>query len=244
LITGAGLLIGIIAALALIIIVGATLFLTGAFGGGSSGKRLPLTRENLVGSWSTDEDCSSHVTEFLANGEYWQENLRASGGAPMRWGTWRLDGDRSYQGSEFVSLNRKSSYRVNRLTRDAVDVTQENGEEATWPRCSRTLASGASASVVTSSTPTVTGPSAASGSADTAAGLQQAVAQFQPRLPMRKGPVTISSVSAQGSVMRMEGSMAIDMAPADWARLDTSLRPSICAGSFAQAVRSGAAPPC
>lgn len=237
------LLIGIIAALALVIAVGATLFFTGVIGGqgGGTGERLAISRDAVVGSWSTDGDCSAHISEFTAAGTLWEHNLQPSGGGdpPRRAGSWRLNGNRLTTSNEVPGMAPlEVDYIINWVSSDAINASHQ-GEEKTWPRCQITLASGAA--------PTPPG-TAALGAAPTqpapagnvAAQLQQAVAQVQPRLPMQSGPATITSVTAAGTTMRMRATIARVMTPADWARLDASIRPGLCRGSLATVVRAGA----
>jgi hypothetical protein len=135
------LLIGIIAALVLVIVVGATLFFSGALGGSRGGSTsvaapgatgtsppavpqgpsLPVTTQNVSGSWA--EACGAPAgdnnltSEYHANGDYWTGGTSS---APL--GTYRIEGSNVV---EFYSGNssRQRVIQVDHLTTDTMHVT-------------------------------------------------------------------------------------------------------------------------
>jgi hypothetical protein len=240
-----GLIIGIV--LGGVVVVGAivaTLFLTGVIGGGgatrssSASDRVSLTRENVVGSWSSEGDCSIHITQFLTNGDYWQAALdNPEGRTPRRQGKWRLRGNLiEITLGDAPTFNPFMAYNVIWIAREEMETTTESmAEPKRWVRCPDPLTADNTAPPVAGQTPAPSG-----GSGDLQNRLQQAVAQVQPRLPMQNGPVTITSIAAVGSTLRMEGTIAADLGEADWAMLDTAMRRNVCSGNFAEAVRRGA----
>lgn len=233
------LLIGVIATLALIIAVGATLFFTGVIGGSdnpavspssstttvtNTGEYLPVTTANIVGTWSSE--CSTASTEFRADGlRSYHDRTTGERGQ----GTWRLSGNRLHETTataQFVT-------RVDRLTRDSFLATVEpGGAPVVVSRCGAAPLPAAGGNLSMDSV-------AQPGGGGVAAQLQQAVAQFQTRLPMQNGPTTITSVTARGTTMSMEGTVARPMTSTDWLQMDAGLRPRLCGGALANLVRAG-----
>ena len=120
------------------------------------------------------------------------------------------------------------------------NVHVQEPEPQTWVRCPTQLVADVPGPSGAGTAPTVCTAPPTSGSGDVTAGLQQGAAEYQSRLPMRNGPVTISSVTAVGLTLRMEGTIAADLSESDWNQLDPTMRGNLCSGSFAAPIRRGA----
>lgn len=92
----------------------------------------------------------------------------------------------------------------------------------------------------TTSTPAPPGPSGSLTPDQVAERLEMGVAQFQPRLPLRNGPATITAVSSSGTVVTMVMEISQALSPSDWASLQPEFQRSLCAGPFSQAISAGA----
>lgn len=70
--------------------------------------------------------------------------------------------------------------------------------------------------------------------------LEAGVTQFQPRLPLRNGPATITAVSSSGTTVTMVMEISQPLTDSDWAALQPEFERSLCAGPFSQAISAGA----
>jgi hypothetical protein len=200
-----------------------TLWLTGAFGGGSStstdkidvkvtGGQSASATAPLEGLWSTEPNCSgTRITYSPGN-------------------RWRYDDGRegtyAFSGGNYTSYETGGPTTLMRVVRRDANVFEtedpRDGYRATRYRCT-----GAAASQ----------PPSAGGNLSFA--LSTAAAQFRSRLPMRSGPTTITDVQASGTTLTMYVSINQPVAGA-WSQLDAPLRSNICSGGFGQLIRQGA----
>jgi hypothetical protein len=161
-------------------------------------------------------------------------------------GTWRLNGRFFTTSLEFGGGGPPLDveYQIQSITADRVSATHD-GQESQWVRCSTSLSGGASAVPTPSPAPaTAPAPTSAPGPApstnpDVAALVRQAELQAESRLPIRNGPVTITSVNSNGNTFYMQGTIAADLTELQWNQLDTRMRTGICSGATANLVRMG-----
>lgn len=192
------------------------------------GNRRDVTNDWLAGRWSEDRDCRQ-FREFVSGGDY-----REDRGGNERW---RLDEGRN--SDEMLLEIGRDEFRAQRYGSTLVLIDDQD-RVIELERCetgSTTANAGGTAPGVAPAAPaTPATPANPQLEQGIAAGVQMLRAQ----LPMRQGPLTITSVSSSGTQLTLVGTLAIDVTEAQWPQFEQGLRQGNCSGSSAQMIQMGA----
>lgn len=207
-------------------------------GGGSSvaeledrhGSRRDVTEDWLIGRWAEldDRDCR-RPREFERGGDLMEDGERRE---------WRL---REGRGDDVTLEIDRDEYRAERYGSTLV-LIDDRDRTTELERCEGDGSERPESRDQGSTSSNMAGPSAPAASADPqlATEIEAGVVRLRSQLPLRQGPLTITSVSSSGTALTIVGTLNVDVTPQQWSQMETRMRQGHCSGNEAAMIRRGA----
>lgn len=258
------LLLGIIAGLLLIIIVGAGLYFAGVFGGkgsapsssssgsGSSsssssggGAAVPVTRDAVLGVWSETDDCGFQMVDLKSDGTFYRSRTDTKTFGDRRQGTWRLEGNRLITQDDPIgsTVMTPETLTIDEMTTDSYRVSvQRSSGPAQYVRVRCNAAPAVvSTAAAPAPAPTVSGNSSASSAPNLRGRIENVAGQIQRMAPARAGPITLTGATAYPTELIVLASHPSALNDSAWTFLANGVRQEMCRSPAGDIVREGGA---